>query len=89
MDTDASPTTDADTASSQPWSGNEMDAYADDLAALVKQRDLKHAIHVSHSTGGGEVARYISRHGTRRVAKAVRIGAVPRIMLKTAVNPGG
>jgi len=75
--------------SSQPWSGNEMDTYADDLAALVGALDLKDAIHVGHSTGGGEVARYIGRHGTKRVAKAVLIGAVPPIMLKTAANPGG
>ena len=75
--------------SSQPWDGNEMDTYADDLAALVQALDLKNAIHVGHSTGGGEVARYIGRHGTKRVAKAVLIGAVPPLMLKTAANPGG
>src|SRR5258708_10768868 len=75
--------------SSQPWNGNDMDTYADDLAALVEKLDLKKAIHVGHSTGGGEVARYIGRHGTRRVAKAVLIGAVPPLMLKTAANPGG
>jgi non-heme chloroperoxidase len=75
--------------SSQPWNGNEMDTYADDLAALVEKLDLKDAIHVGHSTGGGEVARYIGRHGTERVAKAVLIGAVPPLMLKTAANPGG
>ena len=75
--------------SSQPWNGNEMDTYADDLAALVKTLDLKDVIHVGHSTGGGEVARYIGRHGTTRVAKAVLIGAVPPIMLKTEANPGG
>jgi non-heme chloroperoxidase len=75
--------------SSQPWNGNEMDTYADDLAALVEKLDLKNAIHIGHSTGGGEVARYIGRHGTRRVAKAVLIGAVPPLMLKTAANPGG
>ena len=75
--------------SSQPWDGNEMDTYADDLAALVEALDLKNAIHVGHSTGGGEVARYIGRHGTKRVAKAVLIGAVPPLMLKTAANPGG
>ena len=63
--------------SDQPWQGNDMDTYADDLAELVKKLDLKNAIHVGHSTGGGEVARYIGRHGTRRVAKAVLIGAVP------------
>jgi non-heme chloroperoxidase len=75
--------------SSQPWSGNDMDTYADDLAALVEALDLRHAIHVGHSTGGGEVARYIGRHGTSRIAKAVLIGAVPPLMLKTATNPGG
>jgi len=75
--------------SGQPWNGNEMDTYADDLAALVESLDLRDAIHVGHSTGGGEVARYIGRHGTRRVAKAVLIGAVPPLMLKTASNPGG
>ena len=66
-----------------------MDTYADDLATLVETLDLKNAIHVGHSTGGGEVARYIGRHGTKRVAKAVLIGAVPPLMLKTAANPGG
>jgi non-heme chloroperoxidase len=75
--------------SSQPWNGNDMDTYADDLAALVETLDLKKAIHVGHSTGGGEVARYIGRHGTKRVARAVLIGAVPPLMLKTAANPGG
>ena len=75
--------------SSQPWQGNYMDTYADDLAALVEKLDLKNAIHVGHSTGGGEVARYIGRHGTKRVAKAVLIGAVPPLMLKTSANPGG
>jgi non-heme chloroperoxidase len=75
--------------SSQPWNGNEMDTYADDLAAVVEALDLKDAIHVGHSTGGGEVARYIGRHGTGRVAKAVLIGAVPPLMLKTGANPGG
>jgi non-heme chloroperoxidase len=75
--------------SSQPWNGNEMNTYADDLAELVEHLDLKDAIHVGHSTGGGEVARYIGRHGTKRVAKAVLIGAVPPLMLKTAANPGG
>ncbi len=75
--------------SSQPWNGNDMDTYADDLAELVQKLDLKNAIHVGHSTGGGEVARYIGRHGTKRVAKAVLIGAVPPLMLKTAANPGG
>jgi non-heme chloroperoxidase len=75
--------------SSQPWNGNEMDTYADDLAALVEKLDLTDAIHVGHSTGGGEVARYIGRHGTKRVAKAVLIGAVPPLMLKTPANPAG
>jgi non-heme chloroperoxidase len=75
--------------SSQPWSGNDMDTYADDLAKLVEALDLKNPIHVGHSTGGGEVARYIGRHGTKRVAKAVLIGAVPPLMLKTSVNPDG
>src|SRR6478735_681380 len=75
--------------SSQPWTGNDMDTYADDLAELVETLDLTNAIHVGHSTGGGEVARYIARHGTKRVAKAVLIGSVPPIMLKTAANPGG
>ena len=75
--------------SSQPWNGNDMDTYADDLAALVEALDLKDAIHVGHSTGGGEVARYIGRHGTKRVAKAVLIGAIPPLMLKTDANPGG
>jgi non-heme chloroperoxidase len=75
--------------SSQPWNGNDLDTYADDLAELVKALDLKDAIHVGHSTGGGEVARYIGRHGTSRVAKAVLIGAIPPLMLKTDANPGG
>jgi non-heme chloroperoxidase len=75
--------------SSQPWNGNDMDTYADDLAKLVEALDLKNAIHVGHSTGGGEVARYIGRHGTKRVAKAVLIGAIPPLMLKTTANPGG
>src|ERR1039457_4273571 len=75
--------------SAQTWDGNEMDTYADDLAALVEKLDLKDAIHVGHSTGGGEVARYIGRHGTKRVAKAVLISAVPPLMLKTPANPAG
>ncbi|PTQ09445.1 alpha/beta hydrolase [Sphingomonas oleivorans] len=75
--------------SSQPWDGNDMDHYADDLAELFEALDLKDVIMVGHSTGGGEVARYIGRHGTRRVAKAVLVGAVPPIMLKTAAYPGG
>jgi non-heme chloroperoxidase len=75
--------------SSQPWHGNDMDTYADDLAALTEKLDLSDAIHVGHSTGGGEVARYIGRHGTKRVAKAVLISAVPPLMLKTRANPSG
>jgi non-heme chloroperoxidase len=75
--------------STQTWEGNDMNTYADDLAKLVEHLDLADAIHVGHSTGGGEVARYIGRHGTKRVAKAVLIGAVPPLMLKTATNPGG
>jgi non-heme chloroperoxidase len=75
--------------SSQPWTGNDMDTYADDLAELVQKLDLKNTIHVGHSTGGGEVARYIARYGTKRVAKAVLIASVPPLMLKTAANPGG
>ena len=75
--------------STQTWDGNDMDTYADDLAHLTETLDLKNAIHVGHSTGGGEVARYIGRHGSKRVAKAVLIGAVPPLMLKTDNNPGG
>jgi non-heme chloroperoxidase len=75
--------------SSQPWNGNDMDTYADDLATLVDALDLRDAIHVGHSTGGGEVARYIGRHGTKRVAKAVLISAIPPLMLQTPANPGG
>ena len=75
--------------SGQSWDGNDMDTYADDLATLVEALDLTNIIHVGHSTGGGEVARYIGRHGTKRVAKAVLIGAVTPLMLKTAANPGG
>jgi non-heme chloroperoxidase len=75
--------------SSQPWNGNEMDTYADDLAELFKALDLKGATMIGHSTGGGEVARYIGRHGTSRVAKAVLVSAVPPLMLKTTANPGG
>ena len=75
--------------SSQPWGGNEMDTYADDLAELVTALDLRDAVHIGHSTGGGEVARYIGRHGTARVSKAVLIGAVPPLMLKTPANPTG
>jgi len=75
--------------SSQPGSGHDMNTYADDLAALTEALDLKNAVHVGHSTGGGEVTRYIGRHGTRRVAKAVLISAIPPLMLKTDANPGG
>jgi non-heme chloroperoxidase len=75
--------------STQTWDGNEMNTYADDLAALTEKLDLKNAIHVGHSTGGGEVARYIGRHGTKRVAMAVLISAVPPLMLKTDKNPAG
>lgn len=75
--------------SSQPWNGNDMDTYADDLQALFEALDVKDAMMVGHSTGGGEVARYIGRHGTKRVKKAVLMGAVPPIMLKTPANPGG
>ena len=75
--------------SSQTWDGNDMDTYADDLAALTEKLDLKNAVHIGHSTGGGEVTRYIGRHGTKRVAKAVLISAVPPIMLKSAQNPEG
>src|SRR5579863_7172810 len=75
--------------SDQTWHGNDLDTYADDLAELVNALDLHDAIHVGHSTGGGEVTRYIGRHGTKRVAKAVLIGAIPPLMLKTPSNPGG
>lgn len=75
--------------SSQPWNGNDLDTYADDLAELAEQLDLQDAVHVGHSTGGGEVARYIGRHGSKRVAKTVLIGAIPPLMLKTDANPGG
>ena len=75
--------------SDQSWDGNDMDTYADDLATLIHTLDLRGAVLVGHSTGGGEVARYIGRHGTQRVAKTVLLGAVPPIMLKTAANPGG
>jgi len=75
--------------SGQSWGGNDLDTYADDLAALVEKLDLKGAIHVGHSTGGGEVARYIGRHGTRRVSKTALIGAIPPLMLKTPANPAG
>jgi len=75
--------------SSQPWNGNEMDTYADDLATLMETLDLKNATLVGHSTGGGEVARYIGRHGSKRVSQAVLIAAVPPLMLKTKNNPAG
>ncbi|MDI1479248.1 alpha/beta hydrolase [Polyangium sp. y55x31] len=75
--------------SSQPWNGNEMDTYADDLSELIESLDLRGVTLVGHSTGGGEVARYLGRHGTARVAKAVLVGAVPPLMLKTPANPGG
>ena len=75
--------------SAQPWEGNDMDTYADDLAELVAMLDIQDAVHIGHSTGGGEVARYIGRHGTARVAKAVLISAVPPLMLKTDHNPAG
>ena len=75
--------------SSQPWTGNDMDTYADDLATLVEALDLTNAIHVGHSTGGGEVTRYVGRHGTKRVAKVVLISAVPPLLEKTETNPNG
>ena len=75
--------------SDQPWEGNEMNTYADDLAELAEHLDLEDAIHVGHSTGGGEVARYIGRHGTKRVSQAVLISAVPPLMVKTPANPAG
>jgi non-heme chloroperoxidase len=75
--------------SSQPWRGNDMDTYADDLATLIETLDLKDITQVGHSTGGGEVVRYIRRHGAKRVKKTVLIAAVPPLMLKTDANPGG
>ena len=75
--------------SSQPWNGNEMDTFADDLSNLIETLDLQGAVLIGFSMGGGEVARYIGRHGTKRVAKAALIAAVPPLMLKTAANPGG
>jgi non-heme chloroperoxidase len=75
--------------SSQTWDGNDLNHYADDLAALIEALDLHDAVLVGHSTGGGEVTRYIGRHGTARVAKAVLVGAIPPLMLKTEANPGG
>jgi non-heme chloroperoxidase len=75
--------------SSQPWDGNDMDTYADDLSELIEELDLHDVILVGHSTGGGEVTRYVGRHGTSRVAKVMLVGAIPPLMLKTAANPGG
>lgn len=75
--------------SSQPWNGNDMDTYADDLSELIETLDLKNIVLIGFSAGGGEVARYIGRHGTKRVAKAALISAVPPLMLKTAANPAG
>src|SRR5580765_4972275 len=75
--------------SSQPWTGNDMDTYADDLAALLEKLAIENAVVIGHSTGGGEIARLIGRHGTERIARAVLVSAVPPIMLKTAANPGG
>ncbi|WP_392959088.1 alpha/beta fold hydrolase [Streptomyces sp. LN245] len=75
--------------SGQPWDGNDLDTYADDLAAVIEALDLRDVILVGHSTGGGEVTRYIGRHGSSRVAKAVLVGAIPPLMLKTAENPEG
>jgi non-heme chloroperoxidase len=75
--------------SGQPWNGNDLDAYADDLATLIETLDLRDVVLVGHSTGGGEVVRYIGRHGTGRVRKAVLVSAIPPLMLKTPANPGG
>ena len=75
--------------SSQPWNGNDLDTYADDLAQLIEQLDLREVVLVGHSTGGGEVTRYVGRHGTDRVAKVVLLGAIPPLMLKTPANPNG
>jgi non-heme chloroperoxidase len=75
--------------SSQPWDGNDLDHYADDLSAVIEALDLHDVVLVGHSTGGGEVTRYIGRHGTSRVSKAVLVGAIPPLMVKTAANPGG
>lgn len=75
--------------SSQPWSGNDLDTYADDLSELLEKLDLEEAVLVGHSTGGGEVVRYLGRHGSRRIAKVVLISAIPPLMLKTEANPGG
>lgn len=75
--------------SSQPWEGNEMDTYADDLAALLERLDIQNAVLIGFSTGGGEIARYLGRHGTKRVAKVALVSSVPPLMLKTPANPGG
>jgi non-heme chloroperoxidase len=75
--------------SGQPWNGNDLDTYADDLAELIETLNLHDAVLIGHSTGGGEVTRYIGRHGTSRVAKVVLLGAIPPLMLKTGANPGG
>ena len=75
--------------SSQPWDGNDMDTYADDLAVLIEQLDLHDAVVIGHSAGGGDVARYIGRHGTVRLAKVVLVDAIPPLLLKTKANPGG
>ena len=75
--------------SSQTWSGNDMDTYVEDVVELATALDLRNAVHIGHSTGGGEVARYVARHGDGRAVKAVLIGAVPPIMVKSAANPGG
>jgi non-heme chloroperoxidase len=75
--------------SSQPWDGNDLDTYADDLAAVIEELDLRDIILVGHSTGGGEVTRYVGRHGTSRVSKVALISAIPPLMLKTPANPGG
>src|SRR5262249_29441382 len=75
--------------SSQPWAGNDMDTYSDDLAELLDKLELRDVVLVGHSTGGGEVTRYLGRHGTKRVAKVALVGAVPPLMLKTEANPGG
>jgi non-heme chloroperoxidase len=75
--------------SGQPWTGNELDPYADDLAQLIETLDLREVVLVGHSTGGGEVTRYLGRHGTGRVAKALLLGAIPPLMLKTDANPDG
>ena len=75
--------------SSQPWTGNDMDTYADDLAALVAHLNLRDVVHIGHSTGGGEVVRFLARHGTAQASQAVLVGAVPPVMLKSDANPGG